>query len=235
MTTYLPRIVTAAFAALLICTAVTQVQAQIVPKILYRQPQVGVEYIIKELSDGGKYLKIQGVNPGSPAKRAGLQVGDWISKVENTRVNSQARFDAAVNAAPDRARFRVWDRNSRGWTSLNLELRSVGEPEDPNGNGNGNNGQNQRLISIWQSSLGGTVRFSSGNQQQIIGEANAPFAGRSDMFVTPNGDGSYNYTYQQRGGFRDSGFGKLTPRGWNTIDAYLVNGLGIRVDFTLTR
>ena len=235
MTTQLPRIVTTTFAALLICTAVAQVQAEIVPKILYRQPQVGVKYIIKELSDGRKYLKIQGVNPGSPAQRAGLQVGDWISKVENTRVNSQARFDAAVNAAPDRARFRVWDRNSRGWTSLNLELRSVGEPEDPNGNGNGNNGQNQRRISIWQSSLGGTVRFSSGNQQQIIGEANAPFAGRSDMFVTPNGDGSYNYTYQQRGGFRDSGFGKLTPRGWNTIDAYLVNRLGIRVDFTLTR
>ena len=235
MTTQLPRTVTATFAALLICTAVAQVQAEMVPKILYRQHQVGVKYIIKELSDGGKYLKIQGVNLGSPANRAGLQVGDWISKVENTRVNSQARFDAAVNAAPDRARFRVWDRNSRGWTSINLELRSIGEPQAPEGNGNGNNGENQRLMTIWQSSLGGTIRFSSGNQQQIIGVANAPIAGRSDMFLTPNGDGSYNYRYQQRGGFRDSGFGKLTPRGWNTIDAYLVNRLGIRVDFTLTR
>ena len=236
MATHVPRIVTATFAALLISTAAAQVQAEMVPKILYRQSQVGVQYIVKELSDGATYLKIQGINPGSPAKRSGLQVGDWISKVGYTRVSSRARFDAAVNAAPDRTTLRVWDKNSRRWTSIKIVLRSVGPPpiENGNGNGNGNNGQNQGLMTTWQSSLGGTIRFSS-NQRQIIGEANAPFAGRSDMILTPNGDGSYHYTYQQRGGFRDSGSGKLTPRNWNTIDAYLVNRLGIRVDFTLTR
>lgn len=233
MTTHLPRIVATTFAGLLIAANVVQVQAEMVPKILYRQSQVGVQYIIKELSDGGTYLKIQGVNPQSPAKRSGLQAGDWISKVGNTRVSSRARFDAAVNAAPDRTTFRVWDKNSQRWTTVQIVLRSVGQPEPPHENGN--NGPNQELLRTWYSSLGGTIRFRSGNRQQLLGEANAPIAGRSDMVLTPNNDGSYSYTYQQRGGFRDSGFGKLTPRDRNTIDAYLVNRLGIRVDFTLTR
>jgi len=228
MTTHLPRIVTATFAVVLLGTAVTQVRAQQgVPAIMYSQPQVGVKYVVRELSDGDKYLKIQGVNPGSPANRAGLQVGDWISKVQGTRVTSQARFDAAVNAAPDQARFRVWDRNSRGWTSVNLVLRSVGQPENP--------GENDPLTGIWQSSGGGTVHFRGGNPNQIRAESNVPWVGLSDLVVTPNGNGTYNFTYQQRGGFRDSGYGKLTPLGGNTIDGYLVNGLGIRADFVLTR
>ena len=228
MTTFLTRIVTASIAVLMLGTAVTQVRAQQgVPAIMYRQPQVGVEYVVRELSDGNKYLKIQGVNPRSPAARAGLQVGDWISKVQATRVTSQARFDAAVNAAPDQARFRVWDRNNRGWTSVNLELRSVGQPENPDGN--------DPLTGIWQSNGGGTVHFRGGNPNQIRAESNVPWVGRSDLVVTPNGNGTYNFTYQQRGGFRDSGYGKLTPRNGNTIDGYLVNGLGIRADFVLTR
>mgnify|MGYP001139107176 CR=1 FL=1 len=234
MSTNLPRIVTATFTGLLIAACAAQVHAEVVPKILYRQSLVGVQYIIKELSDGDTYLKIQRVNPASPAKRSGLQAGDWISKVGSTRVNSRARFDAAILAAPNRTTLRVWDQNSRQWTSIDIVLRSVGEPEPPEQNGNGNNGQNPILMTTWRSSLGGTIRFTR-NQQRITGQAHAPLAGWSDLFVTPNGDGSYHYTYQQRNGLRDSGHGKLTPRNWNTIDAYLINSLGIRVEFTLTR
>lgn len=234
MTRNLTRIVTATFTGLLITACASQAHAEFVPKILYRQSLVGVQYIIKELSDGDTYLKIQRVNPASPAQRSGLQAGDWISRVGNTRVNSRARFDAAILAAPNRTTLRVWDQNSRQWTSIEIVLRSLGEPEPPDPNGNGINGPNPHLITTWRSSLGGTIRFTR-NQQQITGQALAPLAGWSDLFVTPNGDGSYHYTYQQRNGLRDSGHGKLTPRTPNTIDGYLINRLGIRVDFTLTR
>ena len=228
MTTQLPRSVTATFAALLICTAVTQVQAQQgVPAIMYGQPQVGVKYVIRELSDGDKYIKIQGVNPGSPANRAGLQVGDWISKVGIRRVRSKLSFDKAVDGSAGQNQFRVWDSNSRQWTWVTLVFQGVGDPNNP--------GPNQPLNGIWQSSGGGTVHFRGGNQGQIRAESNVPWVGLSDLNVTPNGNGTYNFTYQQRGGFRDSGYGKLTPRGGNTIDGYLVNGLGIRADFVLTR
>ncbi len=257
MTTFLTRIATAVFSAMLICTAVTQVQAQIVQKILHTQPQVGVKYTIRENPGTGngawKYLNIQRVIPGTPAERAGLQSGDWIYRVQNSVVDSRARFDAAVNAAPDRASFQVKDKNNGQWTTIDLELRSIGQPEPPNGGGNGgggnggggnggggnggggNGGQNQLLTGIWHSSGGGTVHFRGGNPNQIRAESNVPWVGQSDLVVTPNGNGTYNFTYQQRGGFRDSGYGKLTPRGGNTIDGYLVNGLGIRADFVLSR
>jgi hypothetical protein len=221
-----------------------QVQTKIVPKILYRQPQVGVAYTVKELSDGSKYLKIQRVNPGSPAKRAGLQVGDWISKVENTRVNSQARFDAAVNAAPDRARFRVWDKNSRDWTSINLELRSVGQPQPINGNGN--NGQaapppppppvpgGPDLTGLWRSSLSGTMRFTP-TQWGFTGNSIVPFVGSSNMNCMKLNNGSYSFTYTNYSGVRDSGQGTLKFVGWNRIQGSVTSSSGIRANFILTR
>ena len=221
-----------------------QVQTKIVPKILYRQPQVGVAYTVKELSDGNKYLKIQRVNPGSPAKRAGLQVGDWISKVENTRVNSQARFDAAVNAAPDRARFRVWDKNSRDWTSINLELRSVGQPQPINGNGN--NGQaapppppppvpgGPDLTGLWRSSLSGTMRFKP-TPWGFAGNSIVPFVGSSEMDCRKLNNGSYSFTYTNYSGVRDSGQGTLKFVGWNRIQGSVTSSSGVRANFILTR
>ncbi len=197
---------------------------------MYRQPLVGVEYVVRELSDGGNYLKITGVNPGSPARQAGLQVGDWISKVGTRRVRNQLSFDKAIHGAAGRTWFRVYDQNRETWIWVTLEFVSVGPPENPGGNG-----PNAQLTGIWQSSGGGTVHFRGGNPNQIRAESNVPWVGPSDLVVTPNGNGSYNFTYQQRGGFRDSGHGKLTPRDGNTIDGYLVNGLGIRADFVLTR
>ncbi|MCH2201793.1 MAG: PDZ domain-containing protein [Fuerstiella sp.] len=231
MTTFLTRIATTSFTVLLTVTAVTQVPAQQrVPAIMYRQPQVGVEYVVRELSDGGSYLKVTGVNPESPARQAGLQVGDWISKVGTRRVRSQRSFDNAVNGATGRTWFRVYDQNRQKWIWITLEFGSVGPPENPGGNG-----PNAELTGIWQSSGGGTVHFHGGNPNQIHAESNVPWVGPSDLVVTPNGNGSYNFTYQQRGSFQDSGHGKLTPRDGNTIDGYLVNRLGIRAEFVLTR
>lgn len=228
MTTFLTRIATASFAVLWIGTAVTQVQAQqAVPAVIYSQRQIGVNYIVRPLSNGDNYLKITAVDPGSPASLAGLQVGDWISKVGGRRVRSQFSFNKAINSSADRVSFRVWDSNSRQWTWITVVLRSVGPPGNPGGNG--------QLMGIWQSSGGGTVHFFGGNPNHILAESNVPWVGPSDLVVTPNGDGSYNFTYQQRGGFRDSGFGKLTPRNGNTIDGHLVNQLGIRANFVLTR
>ena len=228
MTTFLTRIATASFAVLWIGTAVTQVQAQqAVPAIMYSQRQVGVNYVVRPLSNGDKYLKITAVDPGSPAVLAGLQVGDWISKVGSRRVRSQLSFNKAVDSSADRASFRVWDSNSRQWSWVTVALRSVDPPGNPGGNG--------QLTGIWQSSGGGTVHFFGGNPNQILAKSNVPWVGPSDLVVTPNGDGSYNFTYQQRGGLRDSGFGKLTPRNGNTIDGHLVNRLGIRANFVLTR
>jgi hypothetical protein len=157
-------------------------------------------------------------------------VGDWIAKVGNRRVRNQLSFDNAVAGAADRAWFRVHDQNRDKWIWVTLQLRSVGEPGNPGGNG-----PNPLLTGIWQSSGGGTVHFRGGNPNHIRAESNVPWAGLSDMVVTPNGNGSYNFTYQQRGGFQDSGHGTLTPRDRNTIDGYLVNKLGIRANFVLTR
>ena len=215
---------------LLIAVNSTLTQADVIPKILHRQSKVGVRYIVKPLSNGETYLRIQGVDPGSPAKRSGLQSGDWISRVGNVRVKSRASFDAAIASAQDRTSFRVWDQNSRRWTSIDIVLSSAGQPAPPNPN----DYQNPDLIETWQSSLGGTIRFRH-HRGQMRGEAHTLLAGTSDLLLIANRDGSYNFTYQQRGGFRDSGHGRITPRDWRTMDAYLVNRLGIRVEFTLTR
>ena len=230
MATNLSQPVLPVITGLLIAVNSTLTQAEVIPKILHRQSKVGVRYIVKPLSDGEMYLKIQGVDPGSPAKRSGLQSGDWISRVGNVRVKSRDSFDEAIASAQDRTSFRVWDQNSRRWTSIDIVLSSAGQPAPPNPNAD----QNLDLIETWQSSLGGTIRFRH-HRGQMRGEAHTPLAGTSDLFLIANGDGSYNFTYQQRGGFRDSGHGRITPRDCRTMDAYLVNRLGMRVEFTLTR
>ena len=113
-----------------------------------------------------------------------------------------------------------------------LQITGLGNPVGPGG-GPALPPASPKLDGIWISSGGGTIHFRGNNP--ITAESNVPFFGRSDLRITPNGDGTYNFTYQQRGGFRDSGYGKLTPRNGNTIDAYLINGMGIKVDFVLTR
>ncbi|MCH2180517.1 MAG: PDZ domain-containing protein [Mariniblastus sp.] len=239
MNIHLSRIATSALTTLLIGAAVSQVPAQqAVPAILFNQQQVGVDYIVRPLSNGQNYIKITGVNPGTPAARAGLQVGDWISKVGNRRVKSQLSFDKAVYGLNGQVKFYVWDSNSRNWTWVRVDFGSATPPPNPDGGGGGGGGGGgdaTQLTGIWQSSGGGTVHFRAGTPDLIRAESNVPWVGASDLSITPNNNGSYNFTYQQRGGFRDSGYGKLTPLNANTINGYLVNGLGIRVDFVLTR
>jgi hypothetical protein len=229
MTTFLTRIATTSLAIVLLCSAVQSLQAEPEPRS-WRQSKVGIWYNVKPLSNGENYLKIASVIPGSPADQAGLKPGDWISKVGSRRVKSKHSFDKAVEGEAGRIWFRVHDQDRDQWIWVGLEFGSVGPPGNPGGNP-----PNQPLTGIWHSSGGGTVHFRGGNPNQIRAESNVPWVGPSDLVVTPNGNGTYNFTYQQRGGFRDSGYGKLTPRGGNTIDGYLVNGLGIRADFVLTR
>ena len=231
MNTQLTRIATMVLANLLIGAAVTPTEAQqAVPAILFNQNNLGIDYVVRPLSNGENYIKITGIHAGSPAAQAGLQAGDWISKVGIRRVRDRVSFNQAVFDASGRVQFRVWDSNSRRWMWVSVNLGAIGP--DP---GAGGGGAPPQLTGIWQSSGGGTVHFRGGTPNLIHAESNVPWVGASDLNITPNNDGSYNFTYQQRGGFRDSGHGKLTPLNANTINGYLVNGLGIRVDFVLTR
>ncbi|MEE2827313.1 MAG: PDZ domain-containing protein [Planctomycetota bacterium] len=226
MNTHLTRIATMVLANLLIGAAVTPIEAQqAVPAILFNQDSLGIDYVVRPLSNGENYIKITGIHAGSPAARAGLQAGDWISKIGNLRVRDRRSLDRGVFGAMGRIRLRTWDSNSRRWMWVSVNLGAIGP--DP--------GAGPQLTGIWQSSGGGTVHFRGSTPNLIHAESNVPWVGASDMSITPNLDGSYNFTYQQRGGFRDSGHGKLTPLNANTINGYLVNGLGIRADFVLTR
>ena len=232
--------------------SVTQVHAQQRQlKILYTQQEVGVRYRIKPVNSGNgngwQYLDITSVIAGSAAERAGLQPGDGIYRVHSNNrsevVDNAARFNAAIAASrgAEQIQLQVLDRNTRSWTWVSLTMQGLGNPNEP-APGPGPEPDpapgdlppaRPVLTGIWMSSGGGTVHFRGSNP--IRGESNVPWVGRSDLQVTPNGDGTYNFLYQQRDGLRDSGHGQLTPRGANTIDGYLINGLGMRFDFVLTR
>jgi len=233
MTTFLTRIATTSLVIVLLCSAVESLQAQPVSPS-WKQSKVGIWYNVKPLASGEKYLKIASVIAGSPADQAGLKRGDWISQVGSERVRSNTDFDKVVNRSEGRTWFRAYVQDRSRWIWRDLEFGTVGPPVDPGGNPPVPPPV-PTLTGIWQSSGGGTVHFRGGTPDLIQAESNVPWVGASDLNITPNNDGSYNFTYQQRGGFRDSGHGKLTPLNANTINGYLVNGLGIRVDFVLTR
>jgi len=185
-----------------------------------------------------RYVHITAVEPGSPAADAGLRRGQGINAIryrgQVTQVNSTRGFDRAIAAHPkaDRIDLRVLDPRTGRMKWKTLQIVGLGNPAGPGG-GPALPPASPKLDGIWISSGGGTIHFRGNNP--ITAESNVPFFGRSDLRITPNGDGTYNFTYQQRGGLRDSGYGKLTPRNGNTIDAYLVNAMGIKVDFVLTR
>ncbi|MDG2381833.1 MAG: hypothetical protein P8N76_09170 [Pirellulaceae bacterium] len=229
-------------AAFLMCAPSSKVQAdKPVEKLLNTQQEVGVSFSIKRVNPGTasayQYLYVSSVFSGSPAERAGLQRGDGIfrvrTKARTTVVDDAAKFDAAIAATPGMKliELQVRDRNTGNWQWVVLRMQGVGVPMGP-GPGSAPPAS-PKLAGIWMSSGGGTVHFRGSNP--IVAESNVPWVGRSDLEISPNGDGTYNFVYQQRGGLRDSGHGKLTPRDARTIDGYLINGLGMRFDFVLTR
>ena len=55
------------------------------------------------------------------------------------------------------------------------------------------------------------------------------------MTCIRNPDGTFRFTYQQVDGLQDSGRGSLRVTGPNRIEGHLVNQLGIKANFVLTR
>jgi regulator of sigma E protease len=53
---------------------------------------------------------VAAVEPGSPAERAGLRVGDLVASLDGAPITSWLRFDQALQAEPDRAHELVWRR-----------------------------------------------------------------------------------------------------------------------------
>jgi len=242
---HMTRILVVSFASLVVSAAVPEVQAQdVVPKVrsVFSFNQIGLKYSVRG-ANWGNYLFVEQTQPGLGAALAGLEPGDLISRVNNFRVMNGATLRGAVDASPDVARFQVFDVRTNQWKRINVQVRQIGQPVPDNnavpipdpGNGGAGNGPNQNLAGIWQSSLGGTIQFFPGPPQGFLAAANVPLFGSSDMFCTRNFDGSFSFTYQQRNGARDHGSGLLRPQGLNRLTGYFINGLGVQVNFVLTR
>jgi glutaredoxin 3 len=77
------------------------------------QPQGGRRSLGAKVADAGRYALpggtnvrgafVGGLNPGSPAERAGLKVGDVIVQVNDTPIGSVDELSAALSAASENA------------------------------------------------------------------------------------------------------------------------------------